>query len=102
MFFKFSLFKVEGDSMSPCIPNNSYVCIKSTKTYNIKSFFVLNHPHYGKLIKKLVRIDSKNMFWFKGECAQSISMNEIGPIKKDQVIGKVILLISKKSFKLYT
>ena len=88
--------------MSPSIPGSSYVVIKSTKRFTIKRFFVLNHPHYGKLIKKLVKIDSKNMFWFQGECPQSVSMNEIGPIKKDQVIGKVVLLISKKSFKLYT
>tara|TARA_X000001036_G_C20554602_1_gene755809 strand:+ start:503 stop:811 length:309 start_codon:yes stop_codon:yes gene_type:complete len=101
VFFKFSLFKVEGDSMSPSIPRSSFVVIKSTEMLKIQNFFVFNHSHYGKLIKKLVRIDSKNMLWFEGEFKQSISVNDIGPIKKDQVIGKVILSVSKKSFKFY-
>ncbi len=87
--------------MSPSIPRSSFVVIKSTEMLKIQNFFVFNHSHYGKLIKKLVRIDSKNMLWFEGEFKQSISVNDIGPIKKDQVIGKVILSVSKKSFKFY-
>ena len=102
MILKYSFLKVEGDSMSPSIPKDSFVLIKPTNKYILANPFVFNHPNYGKLIKKLVLIDSQNQFWFEGEFDQSISMFDIGPIKKTQIIGRVVLSITKNSLKFFT
>ena len=101
MFLKFFIYKIEGDSMSPSIENNSFVLIKSSKEKRINKFFVFKHQVYGKLIKKLVKIDSSNHFWFKGEHQSSISKTQVGPIKEYNILGQIVFSISKSSIKFH-
>ena len=63
MFLKFFI-KIEGDSMSPSIDNKSFVLAKSFKK-KINKFFIFKQ-NLWKLVKKLVKIDSSNHFWFEG------------------------------------
>ena len=54
--------------MSPSLNNNTFVLIKPLKKKKkINKFFIFQHETYGKLVKKLVKIDSSNHFWFEGE-----------------------------------
>ena len=101
MFLKFFIYKVEGDSMSPSIYKNSFVLIKSFKKKKINKFFIFKHKIYGRLAKKLVGIDSSNQFWFEGEHQSSISKEQVGPIKECDILGQIILSISKSSIKLH-
>ena len=101
MFFKFFIYKVEGDSMSPSIENNSFILMKSFKEKKINKFFVFKHQIYGKLIKKLVKIDVSNHFWFEGEHESSISQKKIGPINECDIEGQIIVSISKSSLKFH-
>ena len=101
MFSKFIIYKVEGDSMSPSIDKNSFVLIKSFKKKRINKFFIFNHKVYGRLVKKLVKIDSLNHFWFEGENNCSISKKQVGPIKECDILGQIILSISKSSIKFH-
>ena len=101
MFFKLSFFKVQGNSLSNSIVEGSYVITKSTKNFEKNAFFIFTHKVYGKLIKKLVKIDSKKKCWFTGDSQQSISIDKIGPVDKNNIIGKVILCISKRGIKIF-
>ena len=101
MFFKFFIYKVEGNSMSPSIENNSFILMKSFKEKKINKFFVFKHQIYGKLIKKLVKIDVSNHFWFEGEHESSISQKKIGPINECDIEGQIIVSISKSSLKFH-
>ena len=101
MFLKFFIYKIEGDSMSPSIENNSFILMKSFKEKKINKFFVFKHQIYGKLIKKLVNIDSSNHFWFEGENQSSISKKKVGPIKECDIEGQIIVSISKSSLKFH-
>jgi len=87
--------------MFPSFPNNSFVLIKSFKEKKINKFFIFKHELYGKLIKKLVKIDSSNHFWFEGEHQSSISKKKIGPIKECEIEGQIIFSISKSSVKFH-
>ena len=87
--------------MSPSIKKNSFVLMKSFNEKKINKIFVFKHQVYGKLIKKLVKIDSSNQFWFKGEHQSSISQKQIGPIKACDVEGQIIVSISKSSIKFH-
>ena len=87
--------------MSPSIENNSFVLMKSFKEKKINKFFVFKHQIYGKLIKKLVKIDVSNHFWFEGEHQSSISKTQIGPIKEYNVLGQIVFSISKSSIKFH-
>ncbi len=88
--------------MSPSIEDNSFLLIKSPiKKKKINKLFIFNHKLYGKLIKRLVEVDSSNSFWFMGENSHSIKKDQIGPIKENQILGQIVLSISKSSFKLH-
>ena len=87
--------------MFPSFPNNSFVLIKSFKEKKINKFFVFKHKIYGKLIKKLVKIDSSNHFWFEGEHQCSISQKQVGPIEECDVEGQIIVSFSNSSLKFH-
>ena len=87
--------------MSPSLNNNTFVLIKPFKKKKINKFFIFQHETYGKLVKKLVKIDSSNHFWFKGEHQSSISQEQVGPIKECDVEGQIIFSISKSSLKFH-
>ena len=101
MFPKFIIYKIEGDSMSPSLDKNSFVLIKSIKKKKINKFFIFKHKIYGRLVKKLVKIDSLNYFWFEGEHQSSISKKQVGPIKECDILGQIIFSISKSSIKFH-
>ena len=101
MFLKFFIYKIDGSSMSPPIENNSFVLMKSFEKKKINKFFIFKHRFYGKLIKKLVKIDSSNHFWFEGEHQSSITQKQIGPIEECDVEGQILVSISKSSIKLH-
>ena len=101
MFLKFIIYKIEGDSMSPSIDKNSFVLTKSFKKKKVNKFFIFNHKIYGRLVKKLVKIDSSNHFWFEGEHQSSISKKQVGPIQEGDILGQIILSISKSSIKFH-
>ena len=101
MFFKFSFFKVDGKSMSISIPENSFVVSRPVRKFEENALFIFTHKFYGKLIKKLVKVDSETNFWFKGDSQESVSMEKIGPINKNKIIGRVILCISEKGIKIF-
>ena len=101
MFLKFSIYKIEGDSMSPSLKNNTFVLIKPFKQKKINKLFIFQHETYGKLVKKLVKIDSSNHFWFEGEHQSSISKTQVGPIKEYNILGQIVFSISKLSIKFH-
>ena len=97
-----SVFKVDGISMESIIPDKSYVFVNHYNKHNkINDLVVFKHKTYGRLIKKLVNIDKDNFYWFEGIYGKSISKENIGPVKQDNIIGKVILSISSKSLKIH-
>ena len=96
MFLGFSIFKVEGNSMSPTIPDQSYVLIRKTEnSITKKSLLIIDHINYGKIVKKLVKVDDNKKLWFEGESLSSVSKQMIGPIKFENIIGKVVLIVKK-------
>tara|TARA_B100000989_G_scaffold298774_1_gene289753 strand:+ start:1290 stop:1568 length:279 start_codon:yes stop_codon:yes gene_type:complete len=85
--------------MSPEINDKSYVVVKQNRKSNwfpkINSVLIFNHQKYGNLIKRLVVADNNGNHWFCGSPNQSLSKEEIGPIRKENIYGRVLLIISK-------
>ena len=86
--------------MDPLLNPDSYILTIKNRP-ELKKIFVISHKKYGKLIKKLVKIDNEENFWFKGENNSSISTEKIGPIKLNQILGKVVLSVSKDTLKFH-
>lgn len=94
----FTFFKINGDSMSPKIPNESYVL--SCRWF--ATFFLgegkkilIQHHTYGLIVKTVALVDHHGFIWVKGENMQSMSVEQLGPIDQNQVIGKVLSVFSR-------
>ena len=48
---------------------------------------LINHAKYGFLIKTVAFVDHYGLIWCKGENAQCITIEKLGPIGKNDVIG---------------
>ena len=88
--------------MSPSIENKAFLLIKSPIIKKkINKLFIFKHKQYGKLIKRLVSVDSSNSYWFMGENSHSIKKDQIGPVSEHQILGQIVISISRYSFKLH-
>ena len=85
--------------MSPTIPDQSYVMARKAKSRIAKeSLLIIDHKNYGKILKKLVKVDDNKKLWFEGENLSSVSKEMIGPIKFENVIGKVVFVVKNRDF----
>lgn len=83
--------------MLPLIPEKSFIfTVKICSRPKAGDILIFNHLKYGKLIKKLIFIDRYSQLWFKGQNSNSLSIIDIGPINRGQVLGKVFFIISPK------
>ena len=99
MFF---IHKVKGFSMEPDIKNGSFLISQSfTFSENKQQYLIFNHKYYGNLVKKLIKVDNDNNHWFQGANESSINENQIGPVKKEDIKGQVLVSIYKRNFKFF-
>ena len=90
--------------MSPKFNCGDYILILKTK-YIIKhikvgSTLIFNHQKYGLLIKKVQSKDkSTNNLYFIGQNTNSITLEEIGPIGLNQILGKPLYIFKGKASK---
>lgn len=86
----FNLWKVTGQSMSPNIPDGSFIltCKKLPFFSGVK--LVFKHATYGLIVKTLIKKDKAGLLWCQGESAASVSVEQIGPVAKSQVLGSVL------------
>lgn len=96
----FKIWKVKGHSMAPVIPSGCFVLV-------VRRFYflplrqgqrlVINHPKYGAIVKKIALVDRNGFIWSKGENAQSLSVEELGPIDKSQILGRVVYIFKPQN-----
>jgi nickel-type superoxide dismutase maturation protease len=89
----FTFFKIKGDSMSPKIPHESYVLSCrwfATFLLGEGKRILVQHHRYGLIVKTVALVDHHGFIWVKGENAQSVSVEQLGPISANQVIGRVL------------
>ena len=91
--------------MSPEILDKSYVIVKQNSKANWfpkeNSILIFNHDKYGILVKRFTEADDNGNHWFCSNHKYSLSKAQIGPIKKENIYGKVLLVISKKKIGFY-
>ncbi len=90
--------RVRGNSMLPRItPDSFIIAIKLPKWYpkRVGQLFYLQHPRYGRIVKTLSVIDGKH-YWFRGESSESVSEEAIGILNENNIIGRIIFIISAR------
>lgn len=89
------MIKVTGESLSPLFHEGDYVLITTIPFVlnRIKTgdTLVFQHPSYGTLIKQVERIDEKQgTLSVTGIGPNSVDSRRFGPIRRQDVIGRVI------------
>ena len=94
----FKIWKVKGQSMAPKIPENSYILghrwlrfLPISKGQQL----VMQHKVHGLIVKTVAVVDHNGLIWSKGENKKSLSIEQIGPVGKEQVVGRVVGIFSK-------
>lgn len=80
--------------MTPEIQEGDFVVISKIPFltgFCVGDRIVFRHPQYGTLIKCIEKMDDNNkIFWVGGYHPRSLDSHKIGPIREDQIYGKVI------------
>jgi nickel-type superoxide dismutase maturation protease len=98
--FGFRVFKVKGQSMAPDIPSGSFIlATKWLMVFPVRAGqqLVISHPKYGVIVKTVAMVDKYGFLWSKGENNTSLSVEQLGPVYKHQVIGRVISVFRKET-----
>ncbi len=95
----FTLFKMKGNGMSSKIPDDSYILASRW----FLMFFLgegkrvlIQHSTYGLIVKTVALVDHHGFIWLKADNNQHFSMEQIGPIDKAQVIGRVLNIFNRR------
>ena len=77
--------------MQPTYPDKSFIIIlKRFFKIKIGNIYVIKHPDYEFIIKRLIDFDSEK-YWFSSNNILGMDHNCIGPQVKSDFVGKVIL-----------
>ena len=94
------LIKVTGDSLLPTYKEGDFVLIAKIPFFTSRpkqgDIIVFRHEIYGKMIKKVDRVNGEsNELFVVGTHDDSLDSRQLGAVKQKDVIGKVIWHIPK-------
>ncbi len=93
------ILRVHGHSLSPEFEDGDFVLsLKFPIFFPIRAgdTIVFRKPDYGLLIKQVERLDQQaGLYWVRGTHPYSVDSHTIGAVSKPEILGKVILKISK-------
>ena len=79
--------------MEPDIPRDSFILVVNWfMLFAIKEGqqLVIKHHKYGVIVKTVALVDKSGFIWSKGENLTSLPVEQIGPVDKSQILGRVI------------
>ncbi len=79
--------------MTPVIHEGSFILVtKLLLLFPVKEGqrILIKHPEYGIIVKTVALVDKNGFIWSKGENKKSLSVEQIGPVDKEQVLGRII------------
>ena len=92
----FILFRVSGHSMTPALDADDYVVAAPWLNQpRAGQLAVLQHPRYGKIVKRAVKKDCRG-YWFESDHGAGVTETQMGAVAGDQILGRVILTIKQK------
>ncbi len=96
----FKIWRVSDESMTPNIPKNSYVIVNHWFSFNwfsIEDIVLIQHHFYGLILKKIAVIDKNGFIWGRSENNASLPIEQLGPVNKNQIVGRVLYICRSKS-----
>jgi len=88
------LMRVRGDSLAPRFHSGDFVLISSLalrlRPPRPADVIVFDHPAYGRLIKRIQRIEPDGRLFVRGDDIDSVDSRRFGPIDITAVKGLVV------------
>lgn len=85
------LRRIQGNSMYPALRNGDYIVALAAfqKNYIDGDIVIVSHPQYAEIIKRIKFIDDLGNFWLAGDGSDTLSTQQMGAIKPEQVMAKL-------------
>lgn len=99
---KLGIFKVTGPSMQPVYKQGDFVIAFRTVLSNFDKgdVVVINHKHFGKIIKRIKSIDEAGDFLVAGDnTIMSTDTMTIGPVAIEHILGRVMIKVAAPKIK---
>lgn len=96
------ILKVKGQSMAPAIPSGCFIlAAKWLMMFPVRAGqrLVISHSTYGIIVKTVAMVDKNGFIWSRGENNASLSVEQLGPVDKEQIIGRVIYVFTRSNIK---
>ncbi len=92
----FSLFQVEGDSMSPAYSSGDYLLLRHFfRRLKVGERVVVDHAVYGLIVKEIADVSPEQGIKLTGTNTASVSSEKMGWCEQKQIVGKVVCLFKK-------
>ena len=90
------LYEVKGSSMLPFLRSGDFVVVsRFFISIRVNDVVLVKHPIYGEIIKRVVKVCQAQGVWLKGEGIESVSSEQIGWIRLEQVQAKLLFPIKQ-------
>jgi signal peptidase I len=93
------LYKVRGDSLAPEFSQGDFVLVSKIPFFFAAptpgEVIAFHQPGYGLLIKRIQDITPEGELYVTGTQADSIDSRVFGPVRRKDILGKVIWHIRK-------
>lgn len=89
------VFKIGGGSLAPAYQEGDFVVCLPAQRPKPGSVVVFDHPDYGRLIKRVERIEADDRLFVQGDDIDSVDSRRFGPIEPDSLSGQVVWHIRK-------
>ncbi len=77
--------------MLPFLRAGDYVLIIK-RPLKVGDIVVARHPQFGEIIKRIARVNDAS-YELVGDNAESVSMQQIGAVPAECIVGKVVMTI---------
>ncbi len=91
------IVKIHGQSMAPALSGGDFVVTsRYYRKLSTNDLIIFKHPIYGRLIKRIKKIDRLGNIWVRGENKYSLSSEQMGIVAPSMVQAKVLFPIRQR------
>jgi len=84
--------------MSPTLDDGEYGCFFCYFFHyelKRKQIVAVDHPHFGRIVKRISFLDSQGYYWLLGDNPNSLSSDKMGPISPQRIKSILLFKIAK-------
>lgn len=89
------IYKIRGNSLSPAYQDGDFVLCAGLRQPRSGQMVVFDHARYGRLIKRIERIEPDGKLFVLGDDIDSVDSRTFGPIDPAAVRGRVVWHIAR-------